>query len=122
MRPWLTSIAPDAHFEELTTTGPYAGILEAFTTGVKLSTRYTHLKGKITNAKTLLWATDSSRVIETAKYFAAGFFGLESKLVEVVVIPKDETRGADVLSPGYVLVIDRCSHTHTEQEQLPKVP
>ncbi|TKA55486.1 hypothetical protein B0A49_12081, partial [Cryomyces minteri] len=29
---------PQAHFEQLTTTGPFAGTLEAFTTGVKLRT------------------------------------------------------------------------------------
>ncbi|KAI5804908.1 histidine phosphatase superfamily, partial [Geopyxis carbonaria] len=99
-----------ADFEQLTHTGPYAGVLEAFTTGVKLATRYAHLKANISAAApTYLWASDSTRVIDTARHFAAGFFGLESPAAKVVVISEDADRGGDTLTPG-----DTCTNYVTD--------
>ncbi|TKA62163.1 hypothetical protein B0A49_10344 [Cryomyces minteri] len=93
---------PQAHFEQLTTTGPFAGTLEAFTTGVKLRTRYEHLlPSSHSFNKTNLWASDSNRVIETARYFAAGLFGLDwQKTAHLHIIPETADRGADTLTPG----------------------
>ena len=69
---------PAEHFESLVSTGPYAGTLEAFETGVKLRTRYKHLLDEALEQKaTAFWASDSGRVIDTARYFAAGFFGID---------------------------------------------
>ncbi|KAI9787880.1 MAG: acid phosphatase pho5 [Peltula sp. TS41687] len=106
------SDAPEKHHEQLTTTGPYAGVLEAFTTGVKLRTRYEHLivtsmtTGGSRNT-THLWASHSSRVIATARYFSAGFFGLDwnqqsqtAAAAELHVIPETDDLGADTLTPG----------------------
>src|SRR5690606_20513228 len=93
---------PSVDFEQLTRTGPYAGILQAFNTGVKLRTRYAHLVDNTTTTR--FWSTSSPRVIDTARYFAAGFFGLEyesSGAGKLVVIDGyDPKRGADTLTPG----------------------
>ncbi|KAI9882833.1 MAG: hypothetical protein M1823_005419 [Watsoniomyces obsoletus] len=95
---------PEKHLEQLTTTGPFAGVLEAFTTGVKLRTRYTHLldtQSHSNNTKTTLWASDSNRVIQTARYFSAGFFGLDwEEVATLKVIPETDDLGADTLTPG----------------------
>jgi acid phosphatase len=95
---------PQAMFEQLTTTGPYAGTLDAFTTGVRLRTRYAQLlPGRLPpgGGKTSLWASDAGRVVDTARYFAAGFFGLNWKDTAILhVIPETSDRGGDTLTPG----------------------
>ncbi|KAI9891870.1 MAG: acid phosphatase pho5 [Vezdaea aestivalis] len=89
---------PSTEFEQLTTTGPYAGSLQAFTAGLKLRTRYRHL---IPKNKTKFWASDSKRVIESGKYFAAGFFGLPWEDHSTLdVIPETPELGGDTLTPG----------------------
>ena len=84
----------------MTSTGPYAGTLEAFATGVRLRTRYAHLFAD--QSSTRFWASDSQRVIQTAQYFAAGFFGLDwnGGKAQLQVIPETFERGADTLTPG----------------------
>ena len=85
----------------MTSTGPYAGTLEAFTTGVRYRTRYGRLLPA--NSSTRFWASDSQRVIRTAEYFASGLFGLEWKKdgqAQLEVIPETFDRGADTLTPG----------------------
>lgn len=92
---------PAVDFDQLTTTGPYAGTLEAFSTGVRIRTRYGHLLPS--NARTRLWASDSKRVIETAKYFASGLFGLDwqsSEAATLQVIPETFERRGNTLTPG----------------------
>ena len=93
---------PAEHFESLVSTGPYAGTLEAFETGVKLRTRYKHLLDEALEQKaTAFWASDSGRVIDTARYFAAGFFGIDwQELATLHVVPETLDRGADTLTPG----------------------
>ncbi|KAI9842419.1 MAG: acid phosphatase pho5 [Sclerophora amabilis] len=100
---------PSKHLEQLVTVGPYAGTLEAFTTGVKLRTRYAHLLPANSDepkaAPVRLWASDSNRVIDTARYFRAGFFGLDDghearKASSLQVIPETADLGADTLTPG----------------------
>ena len=92
---------PSRNFGQLTSTGPFAGTLGAFTTGVRLRTRYSQLMPP--NSTTRLWASDSERVIDTARYFASGLFGLDwetSQKAELQVIPESFERGADTLTPG----------------------
>lgn len=93
---------PAAHFESLVSTGPYAGTLEAFGTGVKLRTRYRDLLDRaIGRGKVNYWASGSHRVQETARYFGTGFFGIDTeKFADLVVIPETPARGADTLTPG----------------------
>lgn len=85
----------------MTSTGPYAGTLDGFTTGVRFRTRYQHLLPQ--NSRTRLWASDSERVIQTARYFSTGLFGLsweKSGTAELQVIPETPERRADTLTPG----------------------
>ncbi|KAL0260462.1 hypothetical protein SLS55_004151 [Diplodia seriata] len=93
------ALDPQQDFEQLTSTGPFSGVLGAFTTGVRLRTRYHHLLPS--SGKPNFWAGDSSRVIDTARYFAAGFFGLDwEKHSTLHVIPETAELGADTLTPG----------------------
>jgi acid phosphatase len=110
---WTFFAYPESHFEQLTTTGPYAGTLEAFTTGVKLRTRYQQLFPSDKAKKIRYWASDSKRVIETARYFAAGFFGLDwnKDAAELQVIPETEDLGADTLTPS-----DTCTKYLTDTD------
>lgn len=93
---------PGKTFENLVSTGPYAGTLEAFTSGVKLRTRYQHLlEAALARGATSFWASDSARVIDTARYFADGFFGIDwRRLASLHVIPETPNRAADTLTPG----------------------
>lgn len=96
------------HLENLVSTGPYAGTLEAFETGVKLRTRYSHLldPSQLAGQNVTFWASGSPRVEETARYFSLGFFGLDSLERQrhtygyLEVIPETSERGADTLTPG----------------------
>lgn len=110
---------PQRHFDQLTTTGPYAGTLNAFTTGVKLRSRYEHLLPRRLSGrrKTNFWASDCTRVIDTARYFAAGFFGLNwQDTATLHVIPETEDRGGDTLTPGDTCLkyIDDVEHGHDQ--------
>jgi acid phosphatase len=97
---------PAEHFESLVSTGPYAGTLEAFTTGVKLRTRYKDLLGEaLEYAPVSFWASDSERVIDTARYFGTGFFGIDNQaMAKLQIIPESPDRGADTLTPGRTCV------------------
>ncbi|KAJ5092519.1 hypothetical protein NUU61_007389 [Penicillium alfredii] len=103
---------PARDFGQLTNTGPYAGTLGAFTTGVRFRTRYGQLIPP--DSTTRLWASDSGRVIDTARYFASGLFGLDwerSKKAELQIIPETAEQGADTLTPG-----DTC-HKYLEDTE-----
>lgn len=93
---------PARHYENLVSTGPYAGTLEAFATGVKLRTRYIDLlEAALARGKVSFWASGSDRVEETARYFGAGFFGLDwERHARLQVIPETSDLGADTLTPG----------------------
>lgn len=93
-------VDPSTHHGQLTTTGPYAGNLSAVRTGKKLRTRYSHLLPLQGSPPVNLWASDCNRVIETARYFSAGFFGRDSSSVKLHVIPETSNLGADTLTPG----------------------
>ncbi|KAF1851927.1 phosphoglycerate mutase-like protein [Cucurbitaria berberidis CBS 394.84] len=97
---WQLFWTDDSSLEQLTSTGPFSGTLGSFTTGVRLRTRYKHLQPDRT---TTFWASDSNRVIETAKYFALGFFGIDyqdSNTAALEVISEHFSLGADTLTPG----------------------
>jgi acid phosphatase len=95
------SVDPSTDFDQLTMTGPFAGTLASFTTGVRFRTRYGHLLPE--RGKTKLWASDSRRVIETARLFASGLFGLnweKDGTAELEVIPESLDQHTDTLTPG----------------------
>ncbi|GAM82530.1 hypothetical protein ANO11243_005120 [Dothideomycetidae sp. 11243] len=93
---------PGARLDNLVPVGPYAGTLEAFHTGIKLRTRYESLvEEAVALGQTNLWASGSKRVEETAKYFAAGLYGLNwTNIATLHVIPETMDLGADTLTPG----------------------
>ncbi|KAF1962733.1 phosphoglycerate mutase-like protein [Byssothecium circinans] len=93
----------DSQLEQLTNTGPFAGTLGAFTTGVRLRTRYHRLLALAHSQFPVVkyWASDSPRVIDTARYFGAGFFGHDwQKTVSLQIISEAQSMGADTLTPG----------------------
>ncbi|KAE8387504.1 histidine phosphatase superfamily [Aspergillus alliaceus] len=92
---------PQEDFDQLVRTGPYAGTLQAFTTGVRFSTRYGHLLQR--HRMTRLWASDCDRVIESAQHFASGLFGLnweKNGKAALEIIPETFDRRANTLTPG----------------------
>ncbi|KAK5114695.1 hypothetical protein LTR62_002268 [Meristemomyces frigidus] len=93
---------PSDRLENLVATGPHAGTLLAFGTGVKMRTRYENLlEHAILSNQTSLWASGSKRVVETASYFAAGLFGLDwESQAHLHIIPETEDRGGDTLTGG----------------------
>ncbi|EXJ72090.1 uncharacterized protein A1O5_04594 [Cladophialophora psammophila CBS 110553] len=99
-------------FENLTATGPYAGTRQAYNTGRVLRQRYNHLVSNGRRAN--FWSCSSPRNVETAEHFANGFFGAEWKTdgsAELVIIPEDEDRGANTLTPG-----DTCLSYRADKE------
>ncbi|KAF2689583.1 phosphoglycerate mutase-like protein [Lentithecium fluviatile CBS 122367] len=100
---WDLFWTDDSQIEQLTSTGPFSGRLGAFTTGVRLRTRYQRLLSIAESHSPPIkyWASGSPRVIETARYFGAGFFGLDLlNKTNLEVISEDSSRGADTLTPG----------------------
>ncbi|OAP57039.1 hypothetical protein AYL99_09152 [Fonsecaea erecta] len=99
-------------FENLTATGPYAGTRQASNTGRILRQRYNHLVPE--GRPTKFWSCSSPRDVETAEHFATGFFGSDWKSdgsAVLVVIPEDEDRGANTLTPG-----DTCLNYRDDKE------
>jgi len=92
---------PESQLSQLTLDGPFAGHLQAFTTGVKFRTRYHHLiqPPKSSAPKLRLFAASGQRVVETARYFALGFLGMQSnEASELVVIPEGPSQGGNTLA------------------------
>ncbi|KAF2745937.1 phosphoglycerate mutase-like protein [Sporormia fimetaria CBS 119925] len=112
---WDLFWSDDSQLAQLTSTGPFAGRLGAFTTGVRLRTRYQHLlpKANPPSRKTKLFASDSQRVIDTARHVAAGLFGLDWQTsANVEVIPETVDRGANTLTPG-----ETCPNYISDEEE-----
>lgn len=106
---------PENDLGNLITTGCYAGTLQAFSTGVKLRTRYKHLLDTAAGfGKTSFWVAGFGRGINTAKHFASGFWGLDwSTNAALHVIPQDVSRGGDTLTPSKTcLEYNRDSNLH----------
>lgn len=119
------TLDPANQLESLVATGPNAGTLDAFSTGVKLRTRYEDLlTAALERNQTTFWASDSGRVIDTAKYFAAGFFGIEWRGTSALeVIPEASDLGADTLTPGdtcykYAEDVDSRGHDYGRKRLL----
>lgn len=100
-------------FENLTAVGPYAGTRQAENAGRAMRRRYGHIASK--RLPTKFWSCGSERDIETAKFFADGFFGTDwrsdgSAILEI--IPEDDDRGANTLTPG-----DTCYNYGVDEKQ-----
>ena len=104
---WL--YAPGDQLEQETLTGPAAGSLTLFHMGEEFRGRYTDIwnfetMGNLSRMGNMkVWASDSERVIHSAKYFSTAFFGVGTN-VSVQVIPETRARWGDTLTTTYVLL------------------
>lgn len=67
----------------------------------------------------MFWASDSTRVIETAKHFALGFFGIDyekSATAALEVISEHSSLGADTLTPGRTCLANRRDHKEGQKK------
>ena len=99
---WLSS--PEDQFEQETLTGPAAGSLRMFTLGSEFRARY-DLWNFGSHEGVKLWSSDSRRVIHSARYFASGFFGVDTN-VSVEVIPETEGQWGNSLTTTYVFLME----------------
>jgi acid phosphatase len=95
---WL--YAPADQFEQETLTGPAAGSLNMFSRGSEFRTRYHELWKFGSNEAVKVWSSDSRRVIDSAKYFASAFFGVNANFT-VEVIPETMERWGNTLTTTY---------------------
>lgn len=82
--------------------GPYAGTLSAFRAGTRFRTRYLHLLSpEGSHYKIDLWASSTQRVVDTARYFVTGLFGLDwaDEKAALHLIPNSPERGTNTLTP-----------------------
>lgn len=114
---------PKAQFEQLITTGPHAGTLQAFNAGVALRTRYEHLReSALEQGQTNFWTSDSPRCIDTARYFATGFFGLDwNDTATLHIVPESTEQGGNTLTPAracpsYIKNRDQRGHEYGNQQ------
>ncbi|KAF2847723.1 phosphoglycerate mutase-like protein [Plenodomus tracheiphilus IPT5] len=111
---WKLFWSDDDDLEHLTGTGPFSGTLSAFTTGVRLRTRYQHLVSNHTSSLSghplTIWASKSHRVVKTALHFALGFFSRDHGSIysaQLTEITEDSSAGANTLTPGRTCLINR---------------
>lgn len=112
---WTYFVPNECYYSAETWTGPYAGLLTAFRHGAEYRDRYGHLwDGK---SVVPIFTSGFERVIETARKFGEGFFGYNySTSAAINIIPEDEDRGADSLTPT-------CDHDNDQStcNALPKM-
>ncbi|KXT02829.1 hypothetical protein AC578_5381 [Pseudocercospora eumusae] len=96
------ALFPNEQFEQLTSTGPFAGTLQAFKAGTTFRTRYERLLERaLEHRHTSFWTSDSPRCIDTARYFATGFFGLNwTDIATLHIVPETADQGGSTLTPG----------------------
>ncbi|KAH9864973.1 hypothetical protein IAQ61_008919 [Plenodomus lingam] len=104
---WKLFWTDDNDLEQLTGTGPFSGTLSAFTTGVRLRTRYQLLFSNHTSSLSegplKVWASKSQRVAKTALHFVLGFFSRDHDdlfSAHLTQVSEDASAGANTLTPG----------------------
>ncbi|KAJ5623231.1 hypothetical protein N7490_011836 [Penicillium lividum] len=99
MNEWTYYVDDAGLYAQESTTGPYAGLLDAFSRGSEYRQRYGHLW----NGESVvpIFSSGYERVIETARYFGQGFFGYNySTSAAINIIPEAASQGADSLTPS----------------------
>jgi Histidine phosphatase superfamily (branch 2) len=91
---------PEVQWDQETLTGPAAGSLRMFSLGSEFRTRYSTLWEWGASERIRVWAADMTRVIDSAKYFAQGFFGIDAD-VQYEVIPETADQWGNTLTPAY---------------------
>lgn len=104
---WTLFWTDDNDLEHLTGTGPFSGTLSAFTTGVRLRTRYQLLvsnhTASLSERPLTFWASKSERVARTATHFVLGFFSSDHHdlfSAHLTKVSEDSSAGANTLTPG----------------------
>ncbi|KAI9930952.1 acid phosphatase pho5 [Aspergillus wentii] len=100
LKHWTYYVPSECYLNAETTTGPYAGLRDAFKHGKQYRKRYGHLwDGQLTVP---IFAGDYPRVIDTAHVFGEGFFGHHAYKTKAAmnIISEDVSQGADSLTPG----------------------
>ena len=85
-----------------------------FASGRTMRARYKHLlPSKSSACRVNFWASSTNRVVETARYFATGFFGLNwtTNIAALHIISNSSDLGADTLTPQ-----DTCLNYRTDIE------
>ncbi|EAW10283.1 histidine phosphatase family protein [Aspergillus clavatus NRRL 1] len=95
---WTYFVSSDCYYDKETTTGPYAGIQAAYSHGVDARNRYGHLWDEETVIP--LFASDTSRIVDTARMFGEGFFGAADYKTKSAlnIVSESKDRGANALS------------------------
>ncbi|ODQ70504.1 hypothetical protein LIPSTDRAFT_39586, partial [Lipomyces starkeyi NRRL Y-11557] len=95
---WQDVLADEGLAGQETFSGPYAGILSAFTRGTEYRDRYGHLWDGTSLVP--IFAAGDERVVVTARRFGQGFFGYNySTNAAVNIIPEVGEQGANSFSP-----------------------
>ncbi|KAI5301208.1 acid phosphatase pho5 [Ascosphaera atra] len=117
MNEWEYFVPNDCSVEAETDSGPYAGVLNAYTRGNDYRARYGHLLDP--NKVTPFWSSGYQRVITTARHFGMGFFGYNySTSAALNIISEDESQGVNSLTPTCYNASDDEA-PWSEGEQLP---
>ncbi|KAJ5892994.1 hypothetical protein N7504_009685 [Penicillium tannophilum] len=98
MNEWTYYVSDSNLYSQESTSGPYAGLLDAFSRGSEYRARYGHLWDG--QSVVPIFTSGYERVIETARYFGQGFFGYNySTSAAINIIPEAATQGANSLTP-----------------------
>lgn len=96
---WSYFVQDSCLYGAETYSGPYAGLLDAYTHGAEYRDRYGHLWDHVSVVP--IFTSGYARVIETARKFGEGFFGYNySTNAAVNIISESGDQGANSLTPA----------------------
>ncbi|CAI7678580.1 acid phosphatase aph 3-phytase phyB [Penicillium manginii] len=96
---WSYYVPNKCYYNAETSSGPYAGLLDAYTHGAEYRDRYGHLLDE--DSVVPFWSSGYGRVIATARKFGEGFFGYNySTNAALNIISESESMGANSLTPS----------------------
>lgn len=99
---------PEQQWDQETLTGPAAGSRTMFTLGNEFRTRYAGLwEWGNADERIRVWASNMTRVIDSAEYFAQGFFGINAD-VEYEIIPETADQWGNSLTTSLVSFLMCC--------------
>ncbi|KUJ13249.1 acid phosphatase [Mollisia scopiformis] len=99
---WTYFVPSTSYYAQETFTGPYAGLLTAYSHGTEYGARYGYLWDGHSDIP--IFSSGYERVIETARKLGEGFFGYNySSVVALNIIPEADSQAANSLTPSYSL-------------------
>ncbi|KAI5289860.1 acid phosphatase pho5 [Ascosphaera aggregata] len=99
---WTNPFTDRCDYAMETYSGPYTGRADAFLRGAEFRARYGHLLTQESKDHVVpFFASQSERVVETARLFGQGFFGYGYANISALnIISEDKSAGADTLAPS----------------------